>query len=277
MHLSVGTAQWGSGYGITNPTRRLDDAECAAIMSAARAAGMDAVDTALGYGDAQQRLRPWARFLFVTTKVSGRDVVQQTRMCLEQLDVEHVGIVLLHDWDALSVGDRDVAVRGLAQVQAEGLVDRVGVSVYDESGLLAAREVFASVELALGAVQVPANVLDRRLDDADVMRELVDSGTQLQVRSVFLQGLLAGPSDVALAAHPHVRAFYRWCADRNRDPLEVALAHVKALPWADEVIVGAASATQLQQIIDAWRVTSAEIADPGLASLDLGLIDPRRW
>lgn len=277
VQLSLGTAQWGNGYGVTNASGQLSDAECVAIMDLALASEIRAVDTAMSYGEAQERLRPWVPDLSITTKISGRSVPDQASACLAALDTDAVAAMLLHDWDALESSERTKAVQGLRDVRDQGRAELVGVSVYDEAGIASALEYFAAAGLALGVIQVPANALDRRLDDADIMRRLASSGTWVQVRSVFLQGLLAGPSDAALAKHLDVVAFHAWCAGRGLSPLAFALAHVRSLAWADEIVVGLANAEELAEIVAAWNVIIPERADPQLTSADLDLIDPRRW
>ena len=275
--LVLGTAQWGSGYGITNAVGRLSDDECAAIMDVALGSGVGAVDTALSYGDAQVRLRPWAPDVAITTKVSGIDAIGQLSECLDALAVTSIDCLLLHDWDALAPGERTSAVEALGVIADRALAERVGVSVYDESGIASAVEVFGERGVPLGVVQVPANALDRRLDEAEVMRLLNVSGTRVQVRSVFLQGLLAGPSDAALANHPDVVAFHTRCASAGMNPVVIALGHIRSLTWADDIVVGVASARELADIISAWNEIEPQRAHPQLASTDLDLIDPRLW
>ena len=275
--LSLGTAQWGIGYGITNSLGSITDGECAAIMDVALGSGIRAVDTALSYGDAQVRLGPWAPDVAITTKVSGIDAIGQLSECLDALAVTSIDCLLLHDWDALAPVERAAAVEALGVIANQARARRVGVSVYDESGVASAVEVFGERGVPLGVVQVPANVLDRRLDEAEVMRRLNVSGTRVQVRSVFLQGLLAGPSDAALAHHPDVVAFHTRCASAGLNPVVIALAHVRSLTWVDDIVVGVASAGELADIISAWNESEPQRANPQLASTDLDLIDPRRW
>ena len=246
-------------------------------MEVALDCGIDAVDTALSYGDAQVRLRPWSHQLAITTKVSGLDAMDQLTECLGALAVESIDSLLVHDWDALAPAERTSAVEALGVIAGRGLAACVGVSVYDERGIASALEVFEALDVPPGVIQVPANVLDRRLDDADIMRRAVSSGVRIQVRSAFLQGLLAGPSDAVLVSHPDVVAFQTWCASRGRHPLAMALAHVRSLPWADDIVVGVASARELADIVAAWNGIIPERADPHLVSTDLDLIDPRRW
>ena len=274
--LSLGTAQWGDAYGVTNATGRLTDADIARIMDVAADAGITAVDTAAGYGDAEARLRPWASGLQITTKVAGAapdriaGQVEASLAALGRLDVE---IVLLHDWDALSAPTQRQAAAALRDAKAAGLVTRIGVSVYNEAGLVSAAEAFERLDV----VQVPANALDRRLDASGTLAALRAGGTRVQVRSAFLQGLLAAPTDGCLGQHPDVEAFHRAAADADLTSLGMALAHVRALPWADDIVVGVTSAAELAAIVAAWQTVPASLAPMRLASADLSLVDPRTW
>jgi hypothetical protein len=56
-----------------------------------------------------------------------------------------------------------------------------------------------------------------------------------------------------------------------------AIAHVKALPWVSQVVVGAASVDEWAQVCAAWRDVEAQRAPEHLASMDEVLLDPRRW
>ena len=276
-HLTLGTAQWGNGYGITNALARIPDNECAAIAQVALASGIHAVDTALSYGDAQKRLRPWAQQMRITTKVSGLDVESQLQACLGALAVTSVDSVLLHDWDTLDSEQRRSAVRELGRSMERGHVQRVGTSIYDEGGIRSSIDVFTDVKVPLGVMQVPANALDRRLDEAAVIHDLQELGTHIQLRSVLLQGLLAQPSPTALGKHPDVRRFHVHCTDMNQAPVAVALAHAKSLIWVDEVVVGVTAGAQLQALADIWAGAGRVAAPLDLTSEDLDLIDPRRW
>ncbi|MDD2859395.1 MAG: aldo/keto reductase [Candidatus Nanopelagicales bacterium] len=285
MRLALGTAQWGAGYGITNTRGRLDDDAIAAIMATALALGITAVDThrttdpAQGYGSAQRRLRPWSADVEVTTKVFGGDradlpAIDQLRASLDELGLQRVRGCLVHDWYALDEAARHRVAGELEQARALGLVDEIGISAYDVADAAAALRCFP----ALGAVQVPASVIDQRFSADGIMVALRHAGTRVQVRSVFLQGLLLDPnSSSPLASHPDVERFHDWCRERAVPPLVACLAHVHALPWADEVVVGVTGADELAQIGEAWATSMPDIDWGALASSDAALLDPRRW
>ena len=276
--LSLGTAQWGNAYGATNAVGRLTDESLADIVAVAREWGITDIDTAAGYGDAHERLRPWASHFEITTKVAAaRDVGEQVFDAVRALGVDSVHAVLLHDWDEADDDARHRAVRSLRRAVNDGLVERVGVSVYDEPGVATAVAAFDHARLALGALQVPANVLDRRLDSSAVLGDLAQAGCDITVRSAFLQGILLAESG-GRADHEDVERFRRWVRDEHGGSLVAAcLAHVRALPWVRHVTLGVTSAPELSEVCEAWASTTPASAPAHLGSDDLTLIDPRRW
>ncbi len=283
--LSLGTAQWGVRYGLTNTRGELSDADVADIVETALSLGIASVDTHRtpnpehGYGRALSRLRPWAGRFDITTKVFGGSsadlpVIGQIEATLTELDVPMVHACLVHDWSALSDAEAAAVAAGLRQAHEQGLVGAVGVSAYEEEELQRAERMFDD----LGCVQVPCSVLDQRLTASDVAERLRTNGVETQVRSIFLQGLLLDPEARSpLATHPDVLAFHAYCATHSLDPLAACLAFVRDFPWADVVVVGVTSADELRQIHDGWITASTDWDWSTLASADVDLVDPRRW
>ena len=275
QRLMLGTAQWGNDYGVTNAVGRLADDEITSIVQVALESGVTEVDTARGYGDSETRLRPFARDFAVTSKVSGGgDVLAQVEASLAELGVESLDGVLIHDWDALDRKGQGMSVLSYVQLLDSEKASRVGVSVYDGAGLESAASTFDAGGVPLGVVQVPANVLDRRLDSSSLLMELAAAGTHVVVRSAFLQGVLLS-SGGGLADHPDVVRFRESAGSTSL--LEACLGHVRGLPWATHVVVGVTSAAELSEIVAAWNSCTPALADAVLESTDLELIDPRRW
>ena len=281
--LSLGTAQWGTPYGLTNARGELSDSEVAEIVETALAAKITAADThrttdpRQGYGRAQARLRPWAGQLDITTKVFGRSevpIAEQLALSLAELDLEDVQACLVHDWAELTGAERGSTARALEAVRASGQAAKVGVSAYDEAEVASALESFQSLDV----VQVPASVVDQRLAGSVVLQALHDDGNEVQVRSIFLQGLLLDPRATApLAAHPDIRSFHLFCGVNDIRPLTACLSYVKSLNWASQVVIGVTGAGELQQITDTWAQEPVSADWGRLASSDEALVDPRRW
>ena len=265
---------------MTNTTGRLSDEAVRSIMETALGANVRAIDTATSYGDAQRRLRPWAAECSITSKISGAEPSRIPLLiedCLEELGVPSIEAILIHDWDALDPRSQMDAARALGVAQQAGLMLRCGVSVYDETGIAAAREAFSATSVDLGIMQVPANVLDRRLDRSLELTAAVSEGARIQVRSVYLQGLLAARTAKGLGEHRDVIRYHDWVSDQDDSPSAIALNHVLALPWVHEVVIGVTTVGELKQAIETVRASRASLAPTELASQDLSLIDPRNW
>lgn len=101
--------------------------------------GVNHIDAAASYGDAELRIGPWmrehrARF-FLATKTGERGYAaarEQIRRSLERLRVDHVDLLQLHnlveevEW-AQALGD-DGALRAAVEAREEGLVRAIGVT-----------------------------------------------------------------------------------------------------------------------------------------------------
>ena len=284
--LSLGTAQWGTRYGITNAKGELSDTDVADIVTAALERGLRDADThrttnpQQGYGRAQSRLRPWAGEFAVTTKVFGGaaadlPVGEQLAESLADLGLAQVHACLVHDWYDLTNDEAKAVVKGLRDAQQRGKVARVGISAYEARDLERACEIFGA---DLGAVQVPTSVLDQRLVGSGAVDLLRSMGAEIQVRSVFLQGLLLDPTSPApLAQHPDVQGFHRRCIQRGMTPLDASLSFVLSLDWVDVVVVGVTSAAELTQIADSWAAPTVGDDWQAYGSGDIELLDPRRW
>lgn len=110
-----------------------------ATMERVRGWGINHIDTAAGYGDSEERLRPWLDTyradIFLATKTGDRDGAGARRSLersLERMGVEHVDLIQLHnlvepdEWErAFAPGG---AVDALAAARDEGLVSHIGVT-----------------------------------------------------------------------------------------------------------------------------------------------------
>ena len=284
--LSLGTAQWGKRYGITNAKGELSDLDVVDIVQTALDCGIRDADThrttnpRQGYGRAQSRLRPWAGEFAVTTKVFGGAAAdlpagEQLGESLNDLGLEQVHACLVHDWYDLSNAEAKAVANGLRDARHRGLVARIGISAYDSSDLERACEHFGA---DLGAVQVPTSVVDQRLVRSGVVDRLRSAGAEIQMRSIFLQGLLLDPTSAApLAQHPAITGFHRRCTERGVTPLASSLAFIRALEWVDVVVVGVTSAAELAQIAQAWAAPTVAGDWEAYGSDDISLLDPRCW
>jgi aryl-alcohol dehydrogenase-like predicted oxidoreductase len=277
--IVLGTAQWGSDYGITNASGRVSDGQLVGILRHARELNVRDLDTAAAYGDAELRLRPWSRAFRITTKVrchGGPSIESQLMGSLDRLGTKGVGGCLIHDWDSLTPNAARSAARALENERTARRAERVGVSTYDARGLERALSAFDRLDI----VQVPLSVLDQRLVMNGLIEELHTNGVEVQARSVFLQGLLVAPLGMHRFSHAHMDRFHGYCMDIGRRPIEVAVGFIRSIDGVSAAVLGVTSVSELVEIVTVWNSAPPQDTLPGidaLASDDEALIDPRAW
>jgi aryl-alcohol dehydrogenase-like predicted oxidoreductase len=289
MKIGLGTVQFGLDYGISNDRGRTGPDEVARILKIARAHGIDVLDTAPAYGTSEAVLgtchAAMTGFRIVTKTPrfdpanlpgDNADALENSlRASLERLATTSVYGLLFHRTSDLWSPGGDLLMARARACRAAGLVQKLGVSVYN------AQEIDAILDLpGIDLVQVPINVLDQRLLASGHLDRLKAAGIEIHARSVFLQGLLlmeptALPPALANARRP-LEAFRANAHQRSLSPLEAALGFVLGVPQIDVALCGVNDAAQLQTICG--RVTALPPEEfAGLAQADPALLDPSQW
>jgi len=277
--LVLGTAQFGDGYGITNKRGRMSDTEVAEILDLALDSGVTHIDTAAVYGDALQRLRPWSSAFTFTGKIVGTDSVdpvEQVSSSLNVLGCEKFDACLVREWDQLDGAQCEYVVDRMIHAQQVGLVDRIGVAAYTRDDVRTFREHLHRADHEVGALQVPSNPIDRRLDDFMDLTEISKLGATVAIRSAFLQGLLLSDSH-QFSSHPAISRFRDYLIEQKTTALGACLSHVQGLEWASQIVIGVTTTAELLEIKRALDTSQPQVLPVDLGSLDLNLIDPRRW
>ena len=278
MRLALGTVQFGLDYGISNHAGEVADAELDAILTLARKLGMDTLDTAQAYGKAEARLGVCNSTDFrVITKLSpnidAADLVVSLESSLQRLARPSVEGLLLHRSQDAS----PALFERLADLQHQGKVGKVGVSVYSPEELTRWLEQGYPLEL----VQLPANLLDQRFLRAGWLDRLQAMGCEIHVRSLFLQGLLL----MQPALRPAYFDAFREPLSRldewqpHRSPLHKALTLIPALPQVSRFVVGVCHAHELAAIASTYAHLHP-CHDDDLATLacdEPTLINPAMW
>ncbi|MBL0356343.1 MAG: aldo/keto reductase [Chitinophagaceae bacterium] len=192
MKLGLGTVQFGMHYGIANTTGRTATEEVKLILSLALQNGMNILDTASGYGDAEKVLgetgvdgfKIISKFLPADTEV---ELEKQLATSLNNLKVKRLYGYLAHRPQDLLVNIWQW--KYLQEQKVNGVIEKIGFSLNEPSEL----HQLLSEDFIPDLVQVPYNFLDRRFEKDLV--ELKRKGTEIHVRSAFLQGLFFTDTD----------------------------------------------------------------------------------
>ncbi|WP_270827036.1 aldo/keto reductase [Aeromonas sp. Y318-1] len=278
MRLALGTVQFGLDYGISNHDGQVSDEELDAIIALARQAGIDTLDTAQAYGNAELRLgqRDITGFTLIDKLAPGlplSDVQAAINNSLRLLGRKRLDGLLLHRSQDASAAMFEL----LTDLQQQGSIGKLGISVYSPEEL----DAWSAAGYPLELVQLPANLLDQRFLRTGWLDKLAEMGCEIHVRSLFLQGLLlmqpTQRADYFQRFATALERFDHW--HPSMAPLGKALSIMTALPQVSRFVVGVCHAQELAAIVAASHAlheyNEADIAP--LASMEQGLINPGLW
>jgi aryl-alcohol dehydrogenase-like predicted oxidoreductase len=285
LKIALGTAQFGLAYGVANKTGQVNLNEMKAMLQFAAINGIDTLDTAVAYGDAESRLKEaGSRNFQVVTKLppvpDGCVLVEpwvreQVEKSLDRMGIDSLYGLLLHQPDQLVSPIRRPLLEALQNLKHSGLVQKIGVSIYSPSELEGLMK-----DNLLDLVQAPFNLVDRRLQTSGWMQRLVDCGVEIHTRSVFLQGLLLMRRDQIpqkFSQWNHLwDDWHDWQRHHTASAVQACLAFPMAFPQISRIVVGADGLQQLKQIIDASN--NPQVNDfPDISTVTEDLINPSMW
>jgi aryl-alcohol dehydrogenase-like predicted oxidoreductase len=285
IRLVLGTATFGTGYGIANQGIRINPNTVQELIKTAEKFGITDFDTAPGYGLAEDLL---GKFLSpklspkISSKISKENcksvilMIASVKETLRRTNVDTLENLYLHDSELLSETEATEAMSGLDEIKNLGLAKNVGISTYDLDTLLRFKDRFPQ----LTAFQVPENILDRRMINSQALFDLSNEGNTFFVRSLFLQGLiLMSPEEIPkeLKAAKMTILKLRAFSDSNSiSPLAICLEYGRLIPWASGLVIGALNSTQLQQIVRA-KISLPKEWETEIPILPDEIVDPRLW
>jgi aryl-alcohol dehydrogenase-like predicted oxidoreductase len=282
--IALGTVQFGQAYGLSNSTGQstsFDEIE--STLDLARCAGIDTLDTAISYGNAETLLGRCNLYGFqIVTKLPGlpegtKDlsgwVEDQTVQSLRRLGVGSLKAVLLHRPDDLFGPSGGALATALCRLIDQRLTRQIGVSVHS---CLQLDRCLAALPVTLA--QLPFNVFDNTLSDRAAGFAM--AGVELHTRSAFLQGLLLMPRVKQNAYFdrwaPQLETWQAWLAEHSLSPTDACLNFVRSCAEIDRIVVGVQTRSQLEELLSIqprllpqlpqWARTDAE-----------DLVNPARW
>jgi aryl-alcohol dehydrogenase-like predicted oxidoreductase len=281
--LSLGTAQIGLDYGLTNKNGQIRTSDAAELLQEACAIGIRHLDTAKSYGRAEEILGELGADRFrIVTKVppllGHSEPKAFIESCLldsrEKLKIERLYGVLFHDSADLAGEAGRANFRAAMAMKSEGVVEKIGVSIYDPSELEHIHD-----WSDLDVVQAPFNLFDQRLAASGWLDKLSSAGLEVQARSVFLQGaLLATPQSLPRKLTRWASLFdelWNWQKLHGLTPLQSALSFVSSDERIGRLVIGVSGFGELAQISSTKFEPLLDFQQ--FASAELGLIDPRLW
>jgi aryl-alcohol dehydrogenase-like predicted oxidoreductase len=281
--ICLGTAQFGSSYGLTNKNKELSIKQIGDILSFAKKSGICFLDTAPTYGNAEHKLgnlelRNWN----IITKVGASKALpvnhsfsESIKNSFSSLKIDRLYGILLHDPMWLYDPQINNLLCHLSELKSKGLIQKIGVSVYDSEEVD-----FILANFDVDLIQIPYSIIDGRMVVNGTLDKLKKRNIEVHARSIYLQGLLL------MDIKDQIQQFGKWesiwkafklfCLDNKISPLEACLRHVLQNRQIDRVILGIDNYSQLEETIVAANGGFVNFSKD-IISLDENLLNPTNW
>ena len=245
----LGSAQWGSKYGITNKLGKTSSLELEKILNFAKNNGTNIIDTAMLYGEAEEVLGKLDLNGFkIFTKTShfqsptiGEYEIDLLKNgfynSLRKLNLENIEGLFIHRATDLLKEDSHLLINKLKEFKDKGLIKKIGISIYDPYILDSLFELFVP-----DVIQFPLNIFDQRMVENTLIDRFKEKNIQLQARSIFLQGVLLTEFNKL------PKYFYKWkslfekwenlCLSNKITKIEAAILYVSNQKVIDNYVLG---------------------------------------
>ena len=266
--LTLGTAQLGLLYGVSNTIGKPSKISAFQILDTAFESGIRFLDTARSYGDSEFIIGSWLqekkRSMSIITKIprlandlSSSSVQKVLRTSIEEslnsLRCDSIWGVMFHSYDTIKKY-HSIAASTLIQLREEGIIEHLGVSVYDPE------ELVESLNFDFDIFQAPINCFDARWND----QKLRDSLKQkfLFARSIYLQGLLLLDPKTAEQKVPgsgvYIEKLEKISKGMKIDRKTLAFAFVNSQEHMSSLIIGVETTRQVKENVELCKTAKLD-------------------
>lgn len=295
MKLCLGTVQFGMDYGVFN-TPKKDSEYCISCLDYATQNGIDAIDTATAYGDAERIVGA-----FLSRKTISRDklyistkhlpnilddykqddyvsvIRENLQKSLETLNTDYVDVYYFH---SSRYAFQPELLEAISIMQKEGLAKKVGVSVYYPDEAMAC---FSNSNI--NCIQAPYSIFDHRMKESGVFESGSENGFNIDVRTVFVKGLIRLKDDEIpdhlIKSKPILAKLDKICEETGYSRIELAMGYVKREKEINHLVFGVRSIEQLKEDISAFGKdipnSLFDEIDEQFAGISADLVIPSLW
>lgn len=283
MNISIGTAQFMNNYGVNRVLKKFNLHEKKKLIKSAQNNKVLHIDTAFSYGNAHKELgkigvkkfKVTTKLPILSTKIKNLDkkITNLIFQARKDLKIKKIDTLLIHSYKNLVELNKWKYLESLKNVKSKGLVSNIGISLYKINEVSKILKFWRP-----DVIQLPYNIFDREIESKKFLPLLKRRKIKVQIRSVFLQGLLTRNKRPKkfLKWKKIFDKWFKWCQKNNLEPKIAALLFVKNNKILDKIIIGFESSEQLKDLLKIKKIKK-KYTFPKIKCNDRKLLDPSNW
>ena len=247
--IVLGTAQFGMKYGIANKVGKINTKNIFKLLDFSKKNKINILDTASAYLQSEKEIGRYIkekkrRFRIITkySLLSKKTITQQFEQSIKMIG-HTPETVMAHSYkDYIDYRFQNE----IFLLKKKYPIKYVGVSLYNPSEFYKIMKVKKP-----DLVQVPCNILDKRFLDKNIIKVTKKYAIKIDVRSVFLQGLLFKKSKFILKNFKNVKKTFKTLElisqKENLSISELSLLWIFSRSEINNIIIGIDSLIQLKE------------------------------
>lgn len=284
--IVIGTANFNNIYGVQKSkiTKKIINSKILKTLSEYK---IKVLDTAFEYNNDKTLFKNYnLKKLKIITKVKLpkknvsvylKNFENRLISKMKELGINYFDYLLLHNSGDLSLKNGRILLNKILNLKKNKLIKKIGASIYEPKELPIIYKNFVP-----DLIQAPLNIFDQRLINSNFYNLIKKNKTDLQIRSIFLQGLLLKNVDELERMHINkklineINTFELWCKKKKISRLEACIFFVKNLKNVKFITIGFDSDLELKQILKGFKLKKKFYFKQSNV-INNQLIDPRKW
>ncbi len=286
--IVLGTAQFSGNYGFIKEKKNFTKKNAQKILKTFLSKNLRHLDTSADYKGSIKKISSlnygnWK----ITTKIDPKSLdfsseknlylsfEKQIKNLKKELSIKTIKNLLIRNSNIFLTSKGKILFKTLKKIKRDKLISNFGYSIYDFDSL---ERIIKKYKPDL--IQCPYNFFDRRIENTKIKNLLKKERIKVQVRSIFLQGILLKKLDQL------PKYFYKWknfflnfedIVKLNKmTALSLCFNFVNNNKDIDEILIGVQNQKELNQILDI-KIKKNIIINKKLLKPSLKLLDPRKW
>ena len=285
MKLCLGTAQFGSNYGISNKNGILRLNEISKILKFFRDKKINFYDTANSYESSKYILSKTLnkkQKKNIITKINIKKRYKESFIrtyvlnLVSNLKVKQIYAILIHNPKNITKKNLKLLLKDIKFLKEKNYIKYFGVSLDSQNDVNF--EFFEEFDV----IQFPLNIFDQETFTESFLKRLKRKKKILMVRSILLQGLIfldeLSISNLFGYLPSQIKKFKTKTNYSNKVALNLAIDFIKSRKkYLDFVVVGCTNVNELNEIYNNFKLKKKKVNFSEYKIKKKEIIKPHKW
>jgi hypothetical protein len=282
MKLTLGTANFLKNYTLIQKNN-LNFLYKKKLISKAKILGIKFIDTSPSYGKAEKIIGKTGIQIFkIITKIPKLPsskinnisdwILKNLKNSLKNFNQKKIYGLLIHSKFDFMNNKKDY-LEAFNIIKRKDLVKKIGISLYEADDLNKIVKYWKP-----DIVQIPYNIIDRRIQSKKFINVIKKNRIELHVRSVFLKGILVNQKSYPKFLNKwkkKINYWFEWCKNKKIKPSSAAFLFVKKNKLINNIVV---SFDNIEQMIEIKKFKNPKIKKfPHIRIHDRLFLNPYNW